>query len=134
MRFQSPNNRSKPFILFSILICAWRPNFTFFGIFYYLLSHFENRRSGGPEIFTVFTVHPDFQSVLINSKKIPKNVKLGLQAHINMENKMNGLDQSFGLWISDLWSNAQWYLCIAMHHSPSPIIYIKNWRSSNLTI
>src|ERR1017187_3273976 len=30
---QNSNDRSKPFILFSILICAWRPNFTFFGIF-----------------------------------------------------------------------------------------------------
>ena len=30
---QSPNDRSKPFILFSILICAWRPNFIFFEIF-----------------------------------------------------------------------------------------------------
>ena len=40
----------------------------------------------------------DFQSGLINSKKIQKNVKFGLQAHINMENKMNGLDRSFGHW------------------------------------
>ena len=30
---QSLNDRSKPFILFFILICAWRPNFIFFGIF-----------------------------------------------------------------------------------------------------
>ena len=30
---RNPNDRSKPFILFSISICAWRPNFTFFGIF-----------------------------------------------------------------------------------------------------
>jgi hypothetical protein len=38
----------------------------------------------------------DFQSGLINSKKIPKNVKFGLQADINMENKMNGSDRLFG--------------------------------------
>src|ERR1022692_4083761 len=31
--FQNPNSRSEPFILFSILISAWRPNFTFFGFF-----------------------------------------------------------------------------------------------------
>ena len=30
---QNPNGRSEPFILFRILISAWRPNFTFFGIF-----------------------------------------------------------------------------------------------------
>ena len=39
----------------------------------------------------------NFVPILINSKKIQKNVKFGLQAHINMENKMNGLDRSFGL-------------------------------------
>ena len=38
----------------------------------------------------------NFQSGLINSKKIQKNVKFGLQAHINMENKMNGSDRLFG--------------------------------------
>jgi len=27
----------------------------------------------------------DFQSGLINSKKIPKNVKFGLQAHFNID-------------------------------------------------
>ena len=31
---QNSNDRSKPFILFSILICAWRPNFTFFWKFF----------------------------------------------------------------------------------------------------
>ena len=36
------------------------------------------------------------KEILKNSKKISKNVKFGLQAHINMENKMNGLDRSFG--------------------------------------
>ena len=36
-----------------------------------------------------------FQSDLINSKKIQKNVKFGLQTHINMENKMNGSDRLF---------------------------------------
>jgi len=50
--------------------------------------------------FTVPNSHcwiSDFQSGLINSKKIPKNVKFGLQAHFNMENTSNGLDLSFGL-------------------------------------
>ena len=31
-----------------------------------------------------------------NSKKFPKNVKFGLQTHINMENKMNGSDRPLG--------------------------------------
>ena len=31
--FQSPNRRSKPLDIQSILKCAWRQNFTFFGIF-----------------------------------------------------------------------------------------------------
>ena len=37
----------------------------------------------------------DFQSGLINSKKNQKNIKFGLQEHINMENKMNGSDPYF---------------------------------------
>ena len=37
----------------------------------------------------------DFRSGLINSKKIQKNVKFGLQKHINIENKMNGSDRPF---------------------------------------
>ena len=39
----------------------------------------------------------DFQSGLINSKQIPKNVKFGLQADINILNNMNGSDRPFGL-------------------------------------
>ena len=69
----------------------------FLNFVYYLLSHFENRKSSGPEIFTVFIVHPDFQSGLINSKKIPKNVKFGLQAHFIVEITSNGLDRRFRL-------------------------------------
>ena len=37
--FQNPNSRSEPFILFSILISAWRPNFTFFEIFVLFIYH-----------------------------------------------------------------------------------------------
>ena len=64
----------------------------------------------------------NFQSVLINSKQIPKNIKFGLLAHFNMENKMNGSDRPFGFWKVEYWSNAPKPLCIAMHHSPSHII------------
>ena len=39
----------------------------------------------------------DFQSGLIISKKIPKNVKFGLQAHFNMEIMLSGSDQRFEL-------------------------------------
>ena len=41
----------------------------------------------------------EFQSGLINSKKIPKNVKFGLQTYINMENKMNGSDRPFEVYL-----------------------------------
>ena len=37
----------------------------------------------------------DFQKSEKNSKKIPKNVKFGLQAHFNMEITLNCLDSSF---------------------------------------
>ena len=39
----------------------------------------------------------DFQSGLINSKKISKNVKFGLQAHFNIEITLSGLDRLFEL-------------------------------------
>ena len=40
--------------------------------------------------------YSDFVKYLINSKKIPKNVKFGLQAHFNISNNLNGLDRLFG--------------------------------------
>jgi hypothetical protein len=40
LHFQCSNGRSEPFILFSILICAWRPNFTFFWIFLLFIKYF----------------------------------------------------------------------------------------------
>ena len=36
-----------------------------------------------------------FSINLKNSKKFPKNVKFGLQTHINMKDKMNGSDRPF---------------------------------------
>ena len=99
--------------------CAWRPNFTFFGIFLQFINHFWKLLIWWSRKFYCSQQNNNFKKCLINSKKIPKNVKFGLQAHINMENKMNDLDRSFGLWMGDLWSNAQRCLCIAMHHSPS---------------
>ena len=72
----------------------------FLEFFYYLLSHFENRWSNDPENITDFLLFIricDFQIGLINSKKIPKNVKYGLQAHFNIEITSNGLDRRFGL-------------------------------------
>ena len=77
--FKNPNIRSELFNMFFILKCAWRPNFTFFYFFYYLLSQFENHRSDGPEIFSVFYCSQwicNFQSYLINSKKNSKKYKI----------------------------------------------------------
>ena len=51
-------------------------------------------------VFTVWLSHrwiSDFQSGLINGKKIPKNIKFGLQGHFNIDNTSNGLDRCFGL-------------------------------------
>ena len=38
---------------------------------------------------TLFKQKTDFQKQFKNSKKIPKNVKFGLQAHFNMENMLS---------------------------------------------
>ena len=70
----------------------------FLKFFYYILSKFESRWSDGPENFTVFYCsqqNSSFQKCLINSKKIPKNVKFGLQAHFNIDWTFNGLDLLF---------------------------------------
>ena len=74
--FQSPNSRSEPFNMISILKCAWRPNFTFFGIFLLFINHFENHWSNGGLTQQWNRWISDFQSGLINSKKIPKKCKI----------------------------------------------------------
>ena len=56
-----------------------------------------------------------FVPILINSKKIPKNVKFGLQAHFNMEITSNGLDRSFGL---SKWKYGVEYKRLVSHGSP----------------
>ena len=66
----------------------------------------------------------DFQSGLINSKKIPKNVKFGLQADINMENKMNGSDRLFGFWKIENGLVALRPKCLWKHISQPLYIYI----------
>ena len=39
--FESPNDRSEPLDVISILKCAWRLIFTFFGIFLLFIKHFS---------------------------------------------------------------------------------------------
>ena len=85
---------------------------------YYLLSHFENHWSNGPEIFTVFYCslqNSNFQNCLINSKKFPKNVKFSFQAHFNMENMLEGSNRLFGF---SKWKYGVEYKCILLHDSP----------------
>ena len=67
----------------------------FLEFFYYLLSHFENCWSNDGLTKQWNRWISDFQSGLINGKKIPKNVKFGLQAHFNMENTSNGFNRLF---------------------------------------
>ena len=85
---QSPNSRSKPFNLLDMLKCACRSNFTFFWIFLLFIKM-------GTKIQR--SEYSNFVKYLINSKKIPKNVKFDLQAHFNIFNNLNGLDRPFGL-------------------------------------
>ena len=39
-KFRSSNSRSELFNMISILKCAWRPNFIFFGIFLLFIKYF----------------------------------------------------------------------------------------------
>ena len=76
----------------------------FLEFFYYFLSNFESRWSDGPENFTVFYCFlmfiqkTDFKKSFKNNKKIPKNVKFGLQAHFNMENMFSTWNRQFEFW------------------------------------
>ena len=56
--FQNPNSRSEPFILFSILICAWRPNFTFFWIcLLFIKPLWKSLIRWSRNFYCFFTVH-----------------------------------------------------------------------------
>ena len=101
--------------------------------FYYLLSHFENSDPTVAADFTVLCSHrwiSDFQSGLINSKKIPKNVKFGLQADINILNKMNGSDRLFGFWKTENGVAALGPKCLWLHISHTLYIYIYMSKAS----
>ena len=60
----------------------------FLEFFYYLLRWIQKLVEFRPL---------NFVPILINSKKIPKNVKFGLQAHFIVDITFNGLDRRFGL-------------------------------------
>ena len=93
--FQSPNSRSKQFIMISILKYAWRSNFTFFWIFLLFIKYFTKLLFfSGPEL----SKNSSFVKYLINSKKNSKYVKFDLQAYFNIEIMLNGLNRLFGLW------------------------------------
>ena len=105
LRFQNSNCRFQVLNVFSISKCAWRPNFTFFGIFLLFLNDFSKSVFGMNSVWIViFTVHilfipkTDFQKSFKNSKKIPKNVKFGFQAHFNMENMLSIWNRQFEFW------------------------------------
>ena len=74
-------------------MCLEAKFYIFLEFFYYFFRFIENHH------FQTNLEHKK-QRFSINSKKnSKKNKKFGLQTHINMENRMNGLDQLFGLWI-----------------------------------
>ena len=81
--FQSPNSRSKPFNLLDMLKCACRSNFTFFGICLLFIKYLTK---------SLYSDRWIFVPILINSKKIQKNVKFDLHAHFNISIMLNGSD------------------------------------------
>ena len=115
LHFQSPNRRSKPLDVISTIKCACRPNFTFFGIFLLFIKHFLKLLIQWSRKFYCFYCsekNSNFKKCLINGKKIPKNVKFGLQVHFNMEITSNGSDRSFGL---SKWKYGVEYKCVLLH-------------------
>ena len=69
-------------------ICLQIKFLYFFEFFYYLLSILQK---------IVKFRHINYVSILINSKKIQKNVKFHLEAHFIVEIMLNGLDRRIGL-------------------------------------
>ena len=105
LRFQNSNCRFQVLNVFSISKCAWRPNFTFFGIFLLFLNDFWKSVFGMNSVWTVKSLFKhcsykktDFQKSFKNSKKIPKNVKFSFQAHFNMENMFSTWNRQFEFW------------------------------------
>ena len=84
LRFENSNDRSELLNMISILKCAWRPNFTFFGIFLLFIKPLWKLPIQRSRNFYCLPEFSDFQSSLINSKKIPKNVKFSFQAYFNI--------------------------------------------------
>ena len=99
-RIQSPNNRSKLFILFSILMCLETKFYIFWKLFTIFLDLLK---------IAVFQTNLDHKKTTIFNKskkivkKFQKNVKFGLQTHINIENKMNGSDRLLEFWKLKYW-------------------------------
>ena len=82
------NFESFEFICYTV---KWSKKWTFYYKLFYKSLIWWSRN------FYCSQQNNNFQKCLINSKKIPKNIKFGLLAHFNMEITSNGLDRSFGL-------------------------------------
>ena len=95
LKFENPKSRSKPFNLFSILKCAWRPNFTFFWNFFIIYWCVQNCCFRKILDHWKTTILKNYK---INSNKFSKNVKFGLQVYFNIDITMNGSDRLFEFW------------------------------------
>ena len=79
----------------------------FFGIFLLFIKMFcKIVVFNDPQVFLLFIKIRNFQTIIINSKKIPKNVKYVLQSYFNIEITFSGLDRLFGAtnWFCDFQS------------------------------
>ena len=63
--------------------------FTIFKRFFKISFWYEQCLNSDFTVQTLFIPKTDFQKSFKNSKKIPKNVKFGLQAHFDMENTLS---------------------------------------------
>ena len=79
---------------------------TKFYIFWKFFTNFLDRYK-----ITVFgrSRNSGFVPILKHSKKFPKNIKFGLQAHFNMEIMLNGSDRLFELWKFLIWRSWKIY-------------------------
>ena len=76
--FQNSNCRFQVLNMFSILKCAWRPNFTFFGIFLLFLNDFWKSVFGINSVWTVKSLfkHCSYQKLILKNRlKIVKKFK-----------------------------------------------------------
>ena len=97
--------------------------FTIFKRFLKISFWYEQCLNSKITVEKLFILKTDFQKSFKNSKKIPKNIKFGLQAHFNMENMLSTWNRQFEFWKHENQSVARRAWCNRLYISLSLSLY-----------